>query len=98
MRRTSSPICLPWPETSPADQGATQGFTSQTDTWLAGLTGVVTPSENVTLKFGGQVGVLTGGTLSTAFLQGGVPNPVGYTATFGDDLVYSLNASLTGKF
>lgn len=80
------------------DQGATQGFTSQTDTWLAGLTGVVTPSENVTLKFGGQVGVLTGGTLSTAFLQGGVPNPVGYTATFGDDLVYSLNASLTGKF
>lgn len=80
------------------DQGATQGFTSQTDTWVAGLTGVVTPNEHVTFKFGGQVGVLTGGALSTATLQGGVPNPVGYTATFGDDLVYSLNASLTGKF
>lgn len=80
------------------DQGASQGFTSQTDTWVAGLTGVVTPNENVTLKFGGQIGVLTSGSLSTATLQGGAVNPVGYTATFGNDLVYSLNASLTGKF
>jgi hypothetical protein len=28
-------------------------------------------------------------------LGSGLSNPVGYTATFGDDLVYSLNASAT---
>ena len=43
--------------------------------------------------FGGSVGVLTGGSLSTATLAGGYPNPLGYTATFGDDLVYSLSGS-----
>ena len=80
------------------DQGATQGFTSNTDTWMFGLAGVLSPNEHVTFKLDGQVGVLTGGSLSTATLQGGAPNPVGYTATFGDDLVYSVGASVTGKF
>ena len=80
------------------DQGASQGFTSQTDTWLFGLSGVVTPNENVILRFGGRVGVLTSGALSTSVLPGGIPNPVGYTATFGNDLVYILSASATGKF
>ena len=75
------------------DQGASQGFTSQTDTWTANLTGVWTPHKNLELQLGGSVGLLTGGSLSTATLAGGLPNPVGYTATFGDDLVYSLNAS-----
>ena len=75
------------------DQGASQGFTSQTDTWTANLTGVWTPHKNFEFRFGGAVGVLTGGSLSTATLPGGIPNAFGYTATFGDDLVYSLNAS-----
>ena len=74
------------------DQGASQGFTSQTDTWTVGLTGIWTPHKQFEVRLGGTIGVLTGGSLSTAQLASGAPNPFGYTATFGDDLVYSLNA------
>ncbi|MEC9344184.1 MAG: outer membrane protein transport protein [Pseudomonadota bacterium] len=80
------------------DQGATQGFTSQTDTWVGGLTAVFSPSQHVELKFGGTAGIMTGGELSTMTLPGGAPNPVGYTAEFGDDYVYSLNASIAFRF
>ncbi|MFZ1814172.1 MAG: outer membrane protein transport protein [Rhizobiaceae bacterium] len=80
------------------DQGATQGFTSQTDTWVAGLTAVLTPSRGFEFKLGGTAGIMTGGSASTLVLPGGIPNPVGYTATFGDDFVYSLNASATLRF
>ncbi len=74
------------------DQGATQGFTSQTDTWTFDLTGVWTPHKQFEVRVGGSVGVLTGGSLSTAALPGGIPNAVGYAATFGDDLVYAVSA------
>ena len=56
------------------DQGASQGFTSQTDTWTANLTGVWTPHKNFEFRFGGAVGVLTGGSLSTATLGSGLSN------------------------
>ncbi len=80
------------------DQGATQGFTSQTDTWTANLTGVWTPHKNLELQFGGGLGVLTGGSLSTATLPGGYTNPVGYTASFGDDMVYTLSGKAAVHF
>lgn len=80
------------------DQGATQGFTSQTDTWVAGLAAIVTPNENTELRLGGTLGVLTSGAVSTMVLPGGAANPVGYTASFGNDLVYSLNAAAKIRF
>lgn len=80
------------------DQGATQGFTSQTDTWVAGLEAVISPSDNVRLSFGGSLGLMTGGTLSTMVLPGGIPNPVGYTASFGDDLLWSLGGKAVVTF
>ncbi len=80
------------------DQGATQGFTSQTDTWFANTTVVVSPNDNFELKLGGGVGLMTGGNLSTMMLPGGIPNPVGYTASFGDDLLYSFSANATLRF
>jgi long-chain fatty acid transport protein len=81
------------------DQGATQGFTSQTDTWLAGLTAIVTPNENVEFRVGGSAGIMTSGSLSTMAIPGlPVPNPVGYTATFGNDSIYTLNASAKFRF
>ncbi len=80
------------------DQGASQGFTSQTDTWNFGLTTISNPLPNLEIKLGGSVGILTGGSLSTANLAGGTVNPVGYTATFDSDLVYTLNASLKLEF
>ncbi len=72
------------------DQGASQGFTSQTDTWVADLTGVWTPNKNLEFRLGGSVGLLTGGSLSTLTLPGGT-NPLGYTASFGADVVYGLS-------
>lgn len=80
------------------DQGATNGFTSQTDTWIAGLTGILTPNEHLELKVFGTMGWMDGGKLSTAVLPGGVPNPVGYSAEFGDDRVYSFGGAVTFKF
>ncbi len=80
------------------DQGASQGFTSQTDTVSVGLTGVWTPHKRFELQLGGSLGVLTGGSLSTAQLANGSANPVGYTATFGDDLVYTLNGKAALHF
>ena len=80
------------------DQGATEGFTSLTDSWNAGLTAILTPNESSEIKLGGTVGFLTSGSLSTASLQDGLPNPVGYTANFGNDLVYTLSISGTYRF
>lgn len=80
------------------DQGATQGFTSQTDTWVAGLTAVLTPAQGMELKFGGTAGIMTSGNLSTLTLPGGIANPFGYTASFGDDLVYTVDASAVFRF
>ena len=80
------------------DQGASKGFTSNTDTWIASSNLVLTPNDNVILKLNGAAGIMTGGSLSTATLAGGIPNPVGYTASFGNDLVYSLSGSFTLKF
>lgn len=81
------------------DQGATQGFTSQTDTWAATLAAVVKPNQHVELRFDGLVGILTGGSLNTQVPIGDVPvNPFGYSANFGDDLVYSLGATAIVRF
>ncbi len=80
------------------NQGASAGFTSQTDVWSAGLTGILTPSENAVLRLGGTVGLLTAGTSSTMVLPGGIPNPLGYTATFGNDLVWTLSGGATIRF
>ena len=80
------------------DQGASSGFTSQTDVWNLSLSGAFTPNPNVAVTAGGSVGILTGGSVNTHTLSGGVANPFGYTASFGDDLVYSLNLSAGVKF
>src|SRR5581483_11020812 len=80
------------------DQGASQGFTSQTDTWTFGLTAIVEPNPRARFMLGGTLGVLTAGSESTATLADGSPHPVGYTASFGNDLVYSLSASASLRY
>jgi hypothetical protein len=49
-------------------------------------------------RFGGTVGLLTAGTSSTMVLPGGIPNLLGYTATFGNDLVWTLSGGATIRF
>lgn len=80
------------------DQGATNGFTSQTDTWGGTVNAVFTPNDHLRVLLGGSLGMMTSGTMSTATLSSGLPNPLGFTASFGNDLAYGLNASLRLSF
>jgi len=80
------------------DQGASQGFTSQTDTWTASLNATWQPSKSWQFSFGGTLGVLTSGDVDTSLLAKNEPNPVGYRARFGNDYLYSLAASVKWIF
>lgn len=80
------------------DQGATNGFTPQTDTWVGAVNAVFNPTEHAQIVLGGSLGLMTSGTYSTATLNNGQPNPLAYSASFGNDLVYGLNASLRLNF
>lgn len=80
------------------DQGATNGFTPQTDTWVGAVNAVFNPTEHAQIVLGGSLGLMTSGTYSTATLNSGQSNPLAYSASFGTDLVYGLNASLRLNF
>ncbi len=80
------------------DQGATNGFTPQTDTWVGALNAVFDPNDHAQLVVGGSAGLMTSGSYSTATLTNGNPNPLGYSATFGTDWVLALNASVKISF
>jgi long-chain fatty acid transport protein len=80
------------------DQGATNGFTPQTDTWVGAMNAVFSPNEYAQIVLGGSLGLMTSGSYSTATLNSGQPNPLAYSASFGNDLVYGLNASLRLHF
>lgn len=80
------------------DQGATNGFTPQTDTWVGAFNAVYSPIEHAQFVLGGALGLMTSGSYSTATLNSGAANPLGYSASFGNDLVYTLNASVRLSF
>lgn len=80
------------------DQGATNGFTPQTDTWVGALNAVYNPNGYAQLVVGGSAGLMTSGSYSTDILANGNPNPLGYTATFGNDWVFALSAALKINF
>lgn len=80
------------------DQGATSGFTSQTDTLSLGLDAILDNGQGASLRLGGTIGRMSGGSFSTQFLPGGVVNPFWYSASFGDDLVWSLGVTASVKF
>jgi long-chain fatty acid transport protein len=80
------------------DQGATNGFTSQTDTWIGAFNAVYNPTEQAQIVVGGSAGLMTSGSVSTQTRQSGAANPLGYTATFGNDWVFALSAALKISF
>ena len=79
------------------DRGTSQGFGTQTDSWIFGVGGSYTPSENVEFRLAGALGVLTGGESGTVNLDG---ETYGYRSTyeFDDDLVAGLSTSLKVRF
>jgi long-chain fatty acid transport protein len=81
------------------DRGTTTGLSAQTDTWT--LSGGVsyTPTQNIELRFGGAVGVLTSGSIHTAVNpEDGRTYDNGYTANFGNDIVTALSTSFKVKW
>ncbi len=79
------------------DRGTSQEFGTQTDTWLFSAGVAYAPTENVEIRLGGVLGVLTGGSSGATVIDG---VPVGDEASyeFDDDLVAALSTSLKVRF
>jgi long-chain fatty acid transport protein len=76
------------------DRGTSTISGTQSDTWTFGAGGSWTPNENVELRFGGSIGVLTAG--SSTFGGGDPANAITYT--YEDDLLYALSGSFKVKW
>jgi long-chain fatty acid transport protein len=79
------------------DRGTSGEFGAQTDTWLfsAGLAYAAT--ENVEIRFGGVLGVLTSGSSSSTVIDGVAAGDEA-TYDYGNDLVAALSTSLKVRF
>jgi long-chain fatty acid transport protein len=80
------------------DRGTTTGLSGQTDTWTVAAGAAYTPTQNIEVRFGGALGVLTSGTIHSVVGEDGVTYGKDYTATFGDDLVSAISASVKVKW
>ncbi|HEV7254517.1 MAG TPA: outer membrane protein transport protein [Mesorhizobium sp.] len=77
------------------DKGTSTFYGSQTDVYTVALGGSYTPTENVELRFGGSVGVLTGGRSDFIAEQ----DPANYVSyEFDADTVVAGSASIKVKF
>ncbi|MGR6430974.1 OmpP1/FadL family transporter [Rhizobium sp. PAMB 3174] len=83
----SGAVSLTW------DRGTTTGLSSQTDSWYVTVGTAWTPTENVELRLGGAVGLLTSGSVGEV---DGYGTDASYD--FGNDLVLALSTSFKVKF
>ncbi|KGD98425.1 MULTISPECIES: OmpP1/FadL family transporter [Rhizobium/Agrobacterium group] len=79
------------------DRGTSQEYGTQTDTWLFGAGVSYSPNQNVEIRLGGVIGILTGGDSGPTTI-GGVDVGDEATYEFDDDLVAALSTSLKVKF
>jgi len=79
------------------DRGTSDGYGSQTDTWLLGLGAAYTPTQNIEWRFSGAIGLMTSGESGT-FTRDGVTYGDDVTYSFGNDLVTALSTSIKIKF
>ncbi|CAN7635770.1 OmpP1/FadL family transporter [Mesorhizobium amorphae] len=80
------------------DRGTTTGLSAQTDTWTVSGGVAYTPTQNIELRFGGALGVLTSGSIHPVVGSDGVTYGTDYTADFGNDLVSAISTSLKVKW
>lgn len=84
------------------DRGTSQGFGSQTDTWTVGGGVSYKPQDNIEIRLGGALGILTSGNSKPYFdpdADGGAGETVGSASyDFGNDLVSAVQASFKIKF
>lgn len=80
------------------DRGTTTGLSGQTDTWTVAGGVAYTPTQNIEVRFGGALGVLTSGSIHPVVGDDGVTYGTEYTADFGNDLVSAVSTSLKVKW
>ncbi|BCM20117.1 OmpP1/FadL family transporter [Mesorhizobium sp. J8] len=81
------------------DRGTTTGLSAQTDTWTLSAGVAYTPTQNIEVRLGGALGVLTSGSIHPAVSKDdGLTYDNGYTADFGNDLVTAISTSLKVKW
>lgn len=80
------------------DRGTSQGFGTQTDTWTLSGGASYKPTENVELRLGGALGILTSGE-SDPYVDPRTGETVGTASyEFGNDLVSAVQGALKVKF
>ncbi|MBD0416564.1 OmpP1/FadL family transporter [Oryzicola mucosus] len=79
------------------DRGTTTGLNAQTDTWTVSGGVAYAPTQNVEMRVGGALGILTSGSAAPITIDG---NTFGGEATydFDNDLVSALSATLKVKW
>jgi long-chain fatty acid transport protein len=80
------------------DRGTTTGLSAQTDTWTLSGGVAYTPTQNIELRLGGAVGVMTSGSIHSVVGSDGVTYGTDYTADFGNDLVTAISTSVKVKW
>lgn len=80
------------------DRGTTTGLSAQTDTWTVSGGVSYTPTQNIEVRLGGALGVLTSGSIHPVVGDDGVTYGTDYTADFGNDLVSAISTSLKVKW
>ncbi|KGF69110.1 long-chain fatty acid transporter [Hoeflea sp. BAL378] len=79
------------------DRGTSTGTGTQTDTWTAAAGIAYTPNQNVEVRLGGALGVLTSGSSGVVTTsQGRFGTDVSYN--FGNDLVAAVSGAIKVKF
>jgi long-chain fatty acid transport protein len=87
----SGAVSLTW------DEGTSQGYGMQTDTWTLGLGVSYAPTQHVEFTLAGALGLLTSGKSGTV-VSNGVTYGNEATYSFGNDLVAAVSTSMKVKF
>jgi long-chain fatty acid transport protein len=87
----SGAVSLTW------DEGTSQGYGMQTDTWTLGLGVSYAPTQHVEFTLAGALGLLTSGKSGTV-VSNGVTYGDEATYSFGNDLVAAVSTSMKVKF
>ena len=80
------------------DRGTSTGVGTETDTWVLAGGGAWTPNNNVELRFGGALGIMTGGSSGVVIDDEGNAFGTDVSYDFGDDLISAVSLSLAVKF
>jgi long-chain fatty acid transport protein len=80
------------------DRGTSTGLGTQTDTWTFSGGAAWTPNQNVEVRFGGALGVLTSGSSGEVVGDDGITYGSDVSYDFGNDLVAAISASAKIKW